>query len=375
MIYLDSAATTLQKPPEVYQAVQDAMLRMSSPGRGGHAAARLAEQTVFACRQCAAELFDVDSPEQVVFTMNATHALNLAIKSVVPVGGTVVLSGYEHNAVTRPLHRLGARLRVAAAAPFDTQGILRAFAREIGAGGVHAVICNQVSNVFGFALPVEEIAQLCRRERIALIVDASQAAGTHPISLRRWQASYVAMAGHKGLYGPQGTGLLLCGKGQMPESLLEGGTGSLSREQEMPDFLPDRLEAGTPNVAGIAGLLAGMRFVRRYGAERIGRHEQILIEQAAEGLERLPWVECFLPQQPKDLGAVLSFRCRRRSVEEVAEALAERDIAVRSGLHCAPLAHRSAGTLQTGTVRLSTSAWNRPEEIGKFLEQLRRLDG
>lgn len=280
MIYLDSAATTFQKPLSVSYAMQRAMRTMSSPGRGGYAAARAAEETAFRCRSLAAELFGVPSPEQVVFTSNATHALNIAIRSLVPEGGRVAVSGYEHNAVTRPLHALGARIKVAASPLFDRAALLRAFENSISPE-LDAVVCTHVSNVFGFVLPIEEIAALCRAEGVPLIVDASQSAGILPFELDTLGAAFIAMPGHKGLYGPQGTGLLLCAHDAAP--LLYGGTGSASLEQTMPDFLPDRLEAGTHNMPGIAGLEAGLRFVRER-RERIERHERALIARAAAAL-------------------------------------------------------------------------------------------
>ena len=244
MIYLDSAATTFQKPPAVGRAMTEALASMSSPGRGGHPLAMRAADTAFRCRTELAELFGLDGPEGVAFTLNATHALNIAIKSLVPPGGRVVISGYEHNAVTRPLAALKAKVSVAGGPLFDQEAAIRAF-DELIAPGVDVVICNHVSNVFGFVQPAEKVAALCRSRGVPLIVDASQSAGILPINMKSLGAAYIAMPGHKGLYGPQGTGVLLCGDGQIPRPLLEGGTGSISLSQEMPDFLPDRLEAGT----------------------------------------------------------------------------------------------------------------------------------
>ena len=240
MIYLDSAATTFQKPAAVQRAVVQAMRTMSSPGRGGYAAAQQADELLFRCRSAAAELFSVPSSEQVVFTMNATHGLNIAIKSLVRPCGRVVVSGYEHNAVTRPLHALGAEVIVAAAPLFSPQETVEAFERAL-AHEPDAVICTHVSNVIGAILPIERIAQLCRGASVPLIIDASQSAGSLPIDFSALAPAFLAMPGHKGLYGPQGTGLLLCGSDALP--LIEGGTGSESLRQSMPDFLPDRLEA------------------------------------------------------------------------------------------------------------------------------------
>ena len=366
MIYLDSAATTFQKPPAVGRAMTEALASMSSPGRGGHPLAMRAADTAFRCRTELAELFGLDGPEGVAFTLNATHALNIAIKSLVPPGGRVLISGYEHNAVTRPLTALKAKVSVAGGPLFDQEAAIRAF-DELIAPGVDVVICNHVSNVFGFVQPVEKVAALCRSRGVPLIVDASQSAGILPINMKSLGAAYIAMPGHKGLYGPQGTGVLLCGDGQIPRPLLEGGTGSISLSQEMPDFLPDRLEAGTHNMPGLAGLLAGVRFVRQLGPEAICAGERQLTFQAAEGLRRLPGLQVFaLPDLAAQAG-VLSIVPERMDAEALGAALADRGIAVRAGLHCAPLAHRTAGTLDTGTVRLSFSHWNTREEVSRFL--------
>ena len=369
MIYLDSAATTFQKPLSVSYAMQRAMRTMSSPGRGGYAAARAAEETAFRCRSLAAELFGVPSPEQVVFTSNATHALNIAIRSLVPEGGRVAVSGYEHNAVTRPLHALGARIKVAASPLFDRAALLRAFENSISPE-LDAVVCTHVSNVFGFVLPIEEIAALCRAERVPLIVDASQSAGILPFELDTLGAAFIAMPGHKGLYGPQGTGLLLCGSDALP--LIEGGTGSESLRQSMPDFLPDRLEAGTHNVPGIAGLEAGIAFVRAQ-RERIERHERALIARAAAALCGMDGVTVYAARDAAEQVGVLSFNLDGREPEETADALAQRGFALRGGLHCAPYAHRTAGTLPNGTVRLSVSAFTSAADIDAFAHVLRSI--
>lgn len=370
MIYLDSAATTFQKPAAVSRAVQRAMRTMSSPGRGGYESARLAEETLFRCRKSAAALFSVPSEEQIVFTMNATHALNIAIKSLVRPGGRVAVSGYEHNAVTRVLHALRAEVIVAAAPLFSPQETLEAFEGALKAG-VDAAVCTHVSNVFGDILPIEGVAQLCRSSGVPLIIDASQSAGVLPIDCKTLGAAFIAMPGHKGLYGPQGTGLLLCGGEALP--LLQGGTGSESLRQEMPDFLPDRLEAGTHNVPGIAGLAAGIDFVRAQRTERILLHERQLLRRAGEGMGRIPRVSCCLARDEKRQAGVLSFTVSGMQPEQVAEQMASRGVALRAGLHCAPFAHRTAGTLPDGTVRMSLSAFNRAFEIDAMLFSLREV--
>ena len=364
MIYLDNAATTLQKPPAVGRAMAAALGSCASPGRAGHQAARRAEQAVYACRELAAELFGA-RPEGVIFTMNATHGLNLAIKSLAGPGDRVVISGFEHNAVTRPLHALGARVAVAGKKLFDPRDTIREFQAQV-TGDTRAVVCTLTSNVFGYVLPINEIAALCRDRNAPLVVDASQGAGVLPVSLEGWGAAFIAMPGHKGLYGPQGTGLLLCADGQPVRALLEGGTGSQSISQSMPEFLPDRLEAGTHNVPGVCGLYQGLRFIQRRTPEAILNQERRLIQALAKGLERMPGVRYWYGDEDCQAG-VLSFCAGNVDCEELAARLDRRGVAVRAGLHCAPLAHENAGTLETGTVRLSVSAFNTPGEIALAL--------
>ncbi len=239
MIYFDAAATTLQKPPQVKKALLYAMDHYASPGRGGHRPAMLASDAVYACRQELAALFEA-KPEDIVFTMNATHALNLAIRSLVSAGDEVVISGFEHNAVWRPLNQIGADVRIAGRQLFDPDDTIEGFRAAI-TENTKAVVCTHVSNVFGYVLPVEEIAALCREREVPLILDCSQSAGILPVSLRKLPAAFLCMPGHKSLYGPQGTGVLVCGHALRP--LLAGGTGSLSERAQMPEFTPDAGEA------------------------------------------------------------------------------------------------------------------------------------
>ena len=344
MIYLDNGATSFVKPRQVTSAVMQAMRTCANPGRGGHEAARRAAQQVFRCRESAAELFECQ-PEQVAFTFNCTHGLNIAIRSLVKPGDRVVVSGFEHNAVTRPLHALGADIRVAGRKLFDWEDTIASFERELKLRP-KAAIFTHVSNVFGYVLPVQELAKLCRQYGVPFIVDAAQSAGMLPVSLRELGADFIAMPGHKGLLAPQGTGLLLCAGN--PQPLLQGGTGSASIRQEMPEDLPDRLEAGTLNVPGIAGLDAGIRHVRKIGLDTIFRHEQEQAASCAAGLRRLGMKVFSGPHQAGTVSFVPPMDC-----EEAAELLARQGIALRAGLHCAPFAHESAGTLDTGTVRVS----------------------
>lgn len=370
MIYFDAGATTLQKPEAVRRAMYQAVHTLSSPGRGSYPATRRAEETDLRCRMAAAELFHVDDPAHVVFTSCATHGLNIAIRTLVKPGSRVVISGYEHNAVTRPLHAIpNVEIVVADGPLFDPAAMLAQF-RQALAQPADAVICTHVSNVFGYVLPVSDIAALCREKGVPFVLDASQSAGMLPVDMKALGASFIAMPGHKGLYGPQGTGLLLCGCD--PEPLLRGGTGSQSLLQEMPAELPDRLEAGTHNMPGIAGLLEGLRFVQRQGVARIADYEGELGRYAAHRLADIPGVEVF--SGPEQTG-VVSFRASGWDCEELGEALASRGIALRAGLHCAPLAHRTAGTLETGTVRFSPSVFNRRQEVDMLAREAASIVG
>jgi selenocysteine lyase/cysteine desulfurase len=358
MIYLDNGATSLRKPPAVYRAVLRAMEQCANPGRGGHSAAMAAAETVYACREAAAELLDC-SAEQVVFTSNCTHGLNIAICSLVKPGARVLISGFEHNAVTRPLHALGAKITVAGRKLFDREDTLREW-EEALKRGQDAAVFTHVSNVFGYILPVEEMAALCKKYRVPFILDAAQSAGMRKLSLEGIGAEFIAMPGHKGLLGPQGTGLLLCRDGAEP--LLYGGTGSESVNQAMPEYLPDRLEAGTLNVPGIAGLEAGIRYVLGAGPENIGKREAEQAKYCAEGLQKLGFRVFSGPYQAGTVSFLPDEDC-----EEFALRLGKQGIAVRAGLHCAPLAHESAGTLRTGTVRVSFGHDATGAETRKFL--------
>ena len=363
MTYLDHGATSFPKPEPVRRAVGEAMAVCANPGRGSHSAARAGAEVLYRCREAAGELFHAQ-PEQVVLTTSCTHGLNIAIRSLVRPGKRVVISGFEHNAVTRPLHGLRARVIVAGRRLFDPEDTLRSFVKALDRGTDCAVF-TQVSNVFGYRLPAEEMAAQCRRRGIPFVIDAAQSAGAVDLDFEALGADFVAMPGHKGLLGPMGTGLLLCSR--LPRPLLMGGTGSESENQAMPDFLPDRAEAGTLNVPGFAGLEAGIRLVLAEGAERIGRREAALAAYTADGLGKLGY-EVF--SGPHQLGTV-SFR-GNGDCQELADRLAERGIALRAGLHCAPLAHSSAGTLATGTVRASfgwDSGW---EDARALVEALGR---
>ena len=363
MIYLDSGATSFRKPPSVYRAVAQAMKTCANPGRGGYGAAMQAAKTVYDCREAAAKLFHC-LPEQVVLTASCTHGLNIAVRSLVRPGARVAVSGFEHNAVTRPLHALGARVQVGGRRLFDWEDTLSKF--EDALKGAEAAVFTHVSNVFGYILPLEEMAALCRDRGIPFIVDAAQSAGALPVDMEALGAAFIAMPGHKGLLGPQGTGLLLCRGEAKP--LLYGGTGSASLQQEMPPDLPDRLEPGTLNVPGYAGLKAGLEYLNRTGIGTIHDREHRQLERCVKGLEKLGMKVFSGDHQAATVSFLPGMDC-----EEAAMKLGEQGIAVRAGLHCAPYAHESAGTLETGTVRVSFGIDASDAQTDAFLRAATKL--
>ncbi|MCX7615259.1 MAG: aminotransferase class V-fold PLP-dependent enzyme [Clostridiales bacterium] len=373
MIYFDNAATTLVKPDKVYKALYDTAKTAANPGRGGYPPSMKASEIVYSCREEAARFFNVKEPERVIFTTNATHALNIAIKGAMADGGHAVISGYEHNSVYRPITAMSENhhiyYSIADAPLFKPRDIIQSFIEQINEN-TRYVICNHVSNVFGYILPIYEIDELCASRGIGLIIDAAQSAGVVKLDAGKLKAcEYICMPGHKGLYGPQGTGMMICTGDKKHQTLIEGGTGSLSNEAKQPGFLPDRFESGTLNVPGIAGLLEGLRFVVKTGADKIHCIERILTKQLIEGLYSIPNIEVFASEDPALQSAVVSFR-GKDGCEEISEYLASEGICVRAGLHCSPLAHKNANTYNTGTVRVSFSYFNTKKEVDKFLHIL-----
>ena len=366
MIYLDSAATTLQKPKAVINSASWALKNLTSPGRGSHTHTRLAAKTAYRCREAACELFKVPEPENVVFTFNATHALNIAINSLLRRGGKVVVSGFEHNAVMRPLYALDADITVA---KNDDDPFAPIKFQDFITWDTELVVCNHVSNVYGCRQDIYALGDVCRTMKVPLIIDASQSAGIEEIDFTNTGAEFIAMPGHKGLYGPQGTGLLLCAKSGVP--LLHGGTGADSANIFMPEYLPDRHEAGTHNMPGIAGLLAGLEFVLEKTPERIKRREIALMSRFTEKISDIPGITVYDGANTKR--SVVSFNIDGIDCENVGDELEKHGIAVRAGLHCAPLAHTTGGTFDTGTVRVSVSVFNSAQEVQTAAKAVRDI--
>ena len=372
MIYLDNAATTLKKPNSVLEAMTDALENCASVGRGGYEGAMNAAEIVFEAREAACEMFGANGPEQVVFTSNATHALNLAIKGLAKAGNCVI-SGYEHNSVVRPIMAIsGLECRVARGRLFYPDSIVKSFERLIDKNTSFAV-CTHMSNVFGYILPIKRIDEICYKKGIPLIIDASQSAGSIRIKLNELKACQcICMPGHKGLYGPQGTGILICRNGENLKTVIEGGTGSVSKELTQPDFMPDRLESGTHNVPGIAGLKAGISYIKERGESKILRRERNLIAELAREIRKFDGVSLFSSYDAMLQGGVLSLVSDVLSAEKIGNELSLAKIAVRSGFHCSPLAHETAHT-EGGTVRVSVSDFTVENDIEELIKELKKI--
>ena len=368
MIYFDNAATTYPKPPSVIKAMNDALISCGNPGRGGHMLGRNAEKIMYDCRVEAAELFGIDDETKIVFTNNATHALNLAIKSVLHDGGHAVAGGYEHNSVIRPLEKMeNVEYDVAYSELFNEDDAFEKIASKIRKD-TKCVVLNHVSNVFGNELPIHRIDDLCYEKGIDLILDVSQSAGCEKIDVSDFKAvRFMCMPGHKGLYGPSGTGILVCCKEEKLYSIIEGGTGSLSSDFNQPGFLPDIFESGTQNFVGIAGLLEGIRFVRGREME-ISAHKKYLIERLYDRLADEKRLKVFFSGRQKSL---ISISADKKN-DDIFEYLCGENICVRNGLHCAPVAHKSGHTEDYGTIRISFSVFNTEAEVDHLAKILKK---
>lgn len=372
MIYLDNAATSFPKPREVAEAVNACITRYcGNPGRGAHPLSLASAEKIFACRVALSDFLGVQAPERVIFTYNTTHALNLAIKGLFCPGAHILISELEHNAVRRPLCRLR-RERGISFESFPVLGRTPMQIREEIASRLRpqtaGVICTHASNICSISLPLAEIGAFCHAKGLVFVVDAAQSAGHLPIDMAQMRISALAAPAHKALYGIQGAGILALGEGIDPTPLLEGGSGSDSLAEEMPTLPPERFEAGTLSTPAIAGLLAGVNFVRERGLESIAAHERTLFRAARERLESIPAIEIYQKTQE---GAVLIFNHAQYTPQEIAHRLAREGICVRAGLHCAPLAHEALGTLSRGAVRLGFGIFNTAAELDALWKALK----
>lgn len=377
MIYFDNAATSFPKAPGVAEEVYRCICHVgASPGRGGHPMAGEANRVVFECREHLAELFGSSNPERIVFTQNCTDSLNTALKGLLCRGDRVIVTSMEHNSMVRPLKRLekaGIRTTVVRANEKGEVTVAE-IEREITPDTV-MIACIHASNVCGTVLPISAIGALARRRGLMFLVDAAQSAGIVPIDVRRDHIDVLCFPGHKGLLGPQGTGGLYIREGLTVRALREGGTGSNSESDLQPLFLPDKLESGTLNLPGIAGLSKGVEFLLREGEELRARETE-QTKLLLEGLLSIRGVSVIGKTEYENRVGVISVTVRDLDSVECAERLGrEFSVAVRGGLHCAPWAHRSLGTLTTGTVRFGVSPFTTREEVEKALLAVKRLAG
>jgi cysteine desulfurase family protein len=369
VIYFDNAATSWPKPPEVKEAMVKFMDEVgANPGRSGHFRSIDAARIVFETREALSVLFHVKDSSRIVFTLNATESINLALKGLLKPGDHVITSSMEHNSVMRPLRDVEKKGIALSIIPCSKEGMLDSHEVE---GRIQSntkmVILNHSSNVTGTLLPVEAVGSIVRKHNLLFLVDAAQTAGACPIDIDKDHIDLLAFTGHKSLYGPQGTGGLVIGERIQEKEMIplkQGGTGSRSEFEEQPDFLPDCFESGTPNGVGLAGLLAGVQFVLGKGVERIRQKEMALVEKLIKGLKEIRQVKLYGPESLGDRIATLSFNIAQLSPSETASRL-EREFGIlcRPGLHCAPAAHHTIGTFPEGTVRFGLSAFSTEEEI------------
>ena len=368
-IYLDNAATSYPKPESVYQAVMHAMRDVgATPGRGGHRRSLEAGRIMFQAREAAAAFFSAPDSSRIIFTHSATEALNMALRSTLAAGDHVITTSMEHNSLIRPLHMLekqGVDLTFVQAGPdgiVDPDAVRCALTPR-----TRMIAIGHVSNVSGIIRPISLLSAIAHEAGALFLLDAAQSAGSIPIDVVSSAIDLLAAPGHKGLYGPQGTGLLYVASHVSLTPLLAGGTGTNSTSEEQPDSLPEGFEAGTHNLPGIAGLKAGIEFVMEQGVAVIGEHERGLVSYAIEKLQGLPQVTLHCPLDPALRGTVLSFTIAGKDSAAVAFELDVRfDIEVRAGLHCAPRAHRTLGTFPGGTVRMSPGWFTTREDIAMF---------
>ncbi len=378
MIYFDNAATTFPKPPAVRREI-DRCLRdyCGNPGRSAHALSMAAAEMIYDCRTEAASLFGVPSPEQVIFTHNTTHALNMAIKGLLRRGDHVLISDMEHNAVYRPIWALASLGEISydvfptypALPEPDTTAILAGIEERLQPH-TRMVIASHVSNLCSATLPLAEIGAFCHARGLLFVVDAAQSAGIEAIDCTTMQIDALCAPGHKGLYGPQGTGLLILRQGLVLATLLEGGNGINSLDGAMPDFPPERYEAGTQATPALAGLCAGIRFVRSRGPDSIRAAERRLYCRLRDQLCELPGVTLYAPERE---GSVLLFNLDGIPSAEAAARLDEAGICLRAGFHCAPLGHATLGTGEDGALRASFSVFNRPDEVDTLVRTVRHI--
>jgi len=377
MIYLDNAATSWPKPESVYLAMDEFLRKNAgSPGRGSHSMSLAAAEMVEETRMLIARLINAPEKERIIFTLNCTDALNLGLKGLIRPGDHVITSCIEHNSVVRPLRKLERQgvkvvriptsVETGVVSPRDIEGAIT--------GETKLIVVIHASNVTGVIQPIEEYGMVARQHNLILMVDAAQSAGKYPIDVQASNIDLLAFAGHKGLFGPPGTGGLYVGSRVDLDSLREGGTGVFSEQEEQPTVLPYRYESGTLNSVGISGLGAGLKYIFSEGLEKISAHEQYLTGRLFEGLSNIPGLTLYRTKDGSNQASVISFNIEGYEPAEVGIILDQAfDIKVRAGLHCSPSAHKTLGTYPLGTVRLSPGYFNTDDEISFTLQALEKI--
>lgn len=378
MVYFDNAATTYPKPESVIYAVSNAMrFYGANPGRAGHDMAYSTAEMIYNTRKLASDMFGVDKPENVVFTPNCTYALNCAIKGLAKKGSHFIISSLEHNAVVRPLETLKNRgvcdYSIARVEKYDGETYMN-FERLIRDNTV-AIICTGASNVFGKMPSLRGLSSLCKDNGLKFIVDGAQISGIYDINCKRDGIDILCIAAHKGLYAPMSSGMMIINGDVQLETVVEGGTGSYSAVLSQPNNLPERFESGTLSVPLIAGINAGIKFVNRVGIENIRSHELSVVKRINNELKSIRNVIAYtdFDSEYESFAPLISFNIEKMNSEEVGRLLNENGIAVRSGLHCAVLAHKTYGTVETGTVRIAPSFFTNKNDVNLLLKSIIKI--
>lgn len=377
MIYLDNAATSFPKPPSVAREVARAIDEYGgNAGRGAHSLSLAAAEKIYECRCALAELFGVEDESRVFFAQNATHGINTVVKGLLREGDHVLISDIEHNAVLRPIARLAAEGKISydvfksfAADPGHTSAEVVHSAERLMRKNTRLLFCAHASNVCSATLPISELCALCKRRGVLFCVDASQSAGHVDVSVDSLGIDALCVPGHKGLYGPQGSGAVMLGKGVRLDTLTEGGNGVESLSEDMTEQSPERYEAGTLSTPAIAGLCEGIKFVRTRGIASIAAEETRLCRMLAERLSLMRGIDLYAPSGS---GGILLFGARSIPAETLAARLDAEGVCVRAGLHCAPLAHKTLGTQSRGGVRVSFGAFNTRDDVDGFCRALKK---
>lgn len=377
MIYLDNAATSWPKPESVYQTM-DEFLRTKggNPGRGGHSLAVSARETVEETRMLVARFINAPEIDRIIFTLNCTDSLNLGLKGLLRPGDHVITSCIGHNSLVRPLKKLERQgVKVTRVPPSEKTGFMSALDIEAAiTRDTKLVVVTHASNVNGVIQPIEEYGSVAHRHGIVFMVDAAQTAGKYPIDVQSENIDLLALSGHKGLFGPPGTGVFYVGNRVDLDSLREGGTGTHSEQEEQPLDLPYRYESGTVNSIGISGLGAGLKYILKENLERIRAHEKVLVDELIEGLTNIAGVTLFTAKDRSEQASVISFNIEGYEPGEVGAILDQAfDVKVRTGLHCAPAAHKTFGTFPRGTARLSPGYFNTPDEIEFTIKAIEKI--